>query len=173
MLDVPGMKNFFGKKLGGYVFNAFSHLSPQNIGSGAIRNTIESAYAKSGMMGAGKVAMGRIVRGLSTAKKHGYTFGDWFTGLNIGEKAADVSEHLRHTRAAWRIGTGVTVGVAGLSSAMGSDNFLGVTARSAIQLGGHTAIAGAIGSVSPWGGAAYAGVTALNALRPGDNFGPF
>lgn len=173
MMSVAGMKNFFGSKLGGHVFNAFSHLSPMNIGTGAIRGQINRAYATSGMMGAGKVAMKRIQRGLGTAKKHNYSFGDWFSGLNIGEDPTMIADGLRQTRAAWRIGVGATAGVAAVSSVVAPGNPLDVTARSAIQLGGHTAIAGAIGSVSPWGGAAYAGVAALNALRPGNNFGPF
>lgn len=173
MQNVGGMKNFFGSKLGGHVFNALSHLSPVNIGSGAARARINQVYASSGMMGAGKAAFQEIKAGMAQAKGRNYSFGDWFTGKTLS-RVGDVSgEGLGQTRAAWRIGVGATAGVAAISSVVAPGNPLDITARSAIQLGGHTAVAGAIGSVSPWGGAAYAGVAALNAVRSGDNFGPF
>jgi len=171
MRVVPGMKDFFGKKLGSYVYNAMSHLSPVEIRTGTGRALIDRVYGSHGMMGAGKVAMRRIRRGLGNAE--GYSFGDWFSGHNVGDTADTLSKSLRQTRAAWRIGTGATFGVAALSSVVAPGNPLDVTSRSAIQLGGHTMAAAALGSVNPYAGAAYAGWAGLNMIRPGNNMGPF
>lgn len=167
-----GVQDFFGKKLGGWVYEAAAHLSPVELRAGATGARIAESFSKGGPMEAGKQIFGAIKSAVKTRGE--YSVGDWFTGRNIGEAADGISSSIRNARIGMRVGVPAAIGLAGVSGLLAPDNPLDRLSRTGLQLGGHTAVAGLLGRHVGWGaGAAYAGAAGLNILRPGDNLGPF
>ena len=169
---MSGVKDFFGKKLGGWVYEAAAHLSPVELRAGQIGADIASSFEKDGMLGAGGSIFGAMKSAIGS--RGDYSVGDWFAGRNIGETAGSITNSVRNARLGMRVGIPAAIGLLGASNLVAPDNPFGNMAGTALQVAGHTAIAGALGSRMGWGyGAAYAGWSAVNALRPGDQIGPF
>jgi hypothetical protein len=166
------VKDFFGKKLGGWVYEAASHLSPVNLRSPELGARISGALDNGGMLSAGGEIFGAVRSAI--ANRGDYRIGDWFAGRNIGEAAGTIENSIRNSRIAMRVGVPAAIGVAGVSGAVAPDNPLDRFASTGLQLGGHSMLAGLFGSRVGWGaGAGYAAFAGFNALRPGNNFGPF
>lgn len=164
--------DFFGKKLGGWVYQAAAHLSPIELRAGELGTKIATAWDKGGMAEAGGEIFGALKSAIGS--RGSYSIGDWFAGRNIGETAGAITGSIRNARIATRVGIPAAMGVAGLSGLVAPDNPLDRLSRTGLQIGAHATMAGALGNRVGWGaGAAYAGWTGLNMLRPGDNFGPF
>lgn len=164
----PGMVDFFGKKLGGFVRHAASHLSPVDLhdmaGLSRLKNSARNLDFKSMVQevrnragGAGKFTIGKYLTG--------------FNADDIGRGAASaLSDNTRMIRAAMRIG--IPTGI-GFAAAFGTDNPLGRAVGGIGQLGLHTVGTAAMGAMNPYAGMGYAGWAGLNLLRSGDNMGPF
>ena len=180
---IPGMKNFFGEKMGRFVGSHATHMSPikmQHLKSAhsALRaegnSHLKSAYGamKAGWQGGQQL---RKAQGLNP-----YMISDYFGGRNMmdglhGVKAAsaEVMKRRKLTRLAV---PGVVVGGAALSAVIG-DNPLSAGARTATTAAAVTGVAGAMGR---WGGtagavgsAALMAAAGINLVRRGDNLGPF
>ena len=170
-IPIPGMRDFFGKKLGKWVYSQAAHLAPITLTKGHAQKAIQGAYKSEGLLGGGVAAFGQIREGIQ--RRGSYSFGDWFTGLNIGEDAQTLSNSLRNSRMAMRIGLPALAGVSAASSIIAPGNPLDTVARTGLQVGAHTIAAATLGQVHPWAGAAYAGYAGFNLLRRGNNIGPF
>lgn len=166
------VQDFFGKKLGGWVYNAAAHLSPIDLRAGELGTKIASAWDKGGMVDAGGAVFGALKSAIGS--RGSYSIGDWFAGRNIGETAGAITGSIRNARIAARVGVPAAMGLAGFSGLVSPDNPLDRLSRTGLGLGTNAAVAGIMGNRVGWAaGAAYAGWTGLNVLRPGDNFGPF
>lgn len=170
--NIPGMRDFFGKKLGNWVAGAFSHLSPIDLASGETATKIATAAKSGGAVGAGGEILGAI-RG-AIKNRGDYKLGDWFQGYNIGEAREGLASSVRQKRLAMRVGIPALVGVSGISGLVAPGNPLDSIASGVLQVGAFATTAGALGSGAHWGlGAAYAGWGGLNMMRSGNNMNPF
>lgn len=168
--NIPGMRDFFGKKLGGWVASAFSHLSPIELHAGEAATKIATA-AEGGPIAAGAEILG-IIKG-AIKDRGSYRVGDWFQGYNIGESREGLAQAVRQKRIAMRVGVPAMMGVSGVSGMVAPGNPLDTMSRTTLQMGALATTAGALGRAH-WGlGAAYAAWGGLNMMRPGDNVGPF
>ena len=168
--NIPGMRDFFGKKLGGWVAQSFAHLSPIELAAGENATKIATA-AKGGVVNAGAEILGMIKGAIKN--RGDYKIGDWFQGFNIGESREGLAATVRRQRVAMRVGMPATIGLSAVMGAIAPGNPLDVISKTAISAGAAATTAGILGRQN-WGlGAAYAAWGGLNILRAGDNFGPF
>jgi hypothetical protein len=165
-------RDFFGKKLGGWVYKSFAHLSPIDLHAGDVGKAVAKGFDEGGWAG----GIGQIFGAVKGAVKNrgSYSIGDWFAGRNIGEAEGAITDSIRHARVAMRVAPLAAMGVAAASGVLAPDNPLDRMARAGLALGTHATIAGALGRGVGWGAsAAYSAAAGLNMLRPGDNLGPF
>lgn len=144
----------------------------------------------------GMDAMGILGAGLGGMKKAGLTYAnrnlaavranlqkegtargitDYMRGYKIGEIKADVPPGLMKFRSRVRtIGAGVAATYFGSQVAFGGDNPISNTIGFGVRATMHGAIAAGLSKYShPYAGIAYAGLSAINIWRKGNNLGPF
>lgn len=163
---VPGMRDFFGKKLGGFVSQFFGHLSPVGLAR-------ESGAAKAGTATLTS-DVGTWMGGVRDAirNRNGYGMRDWFGGFNLGESRAGLADSLRRSRQIARWGTVGAIGGV-LTGSIAPGNPLDVVGRSALTAGAHVGITAAIGRSYPGLAGAYAAWGGFNMLRRGNQIGPY
>jgi len=170
--NIPGMPDFFGKKLGNWVAGAFAHLSPIDLAAGETATKIATAAKSGGAIGAGGEILGAIRGAIKNRGK--YTIGDWFQGYNIDEAREGLASSVRQKRLAMRVGIPALAGVAGVSGLVAPGNPLDSIASGALQVGAFATTTAVLGSGVHHGlGAAYAAWGGLNMMRSGNNMGPF
>jgi hypothetical protein len=199
---IPGHRNFFGAKLGKTLLNAVEALSPLQIHRGAGARTASSVERGNAVTAGFEAfndaldrtmvsngTLWRAMRKQPEPPQVSELFSKYFQGYTLPELAAergidsalmkglgmgvasDVAE--RKFRQRVRVGT-----FAGIGAMVGSDFFFGEgnpissTVSFGLRGAGHTAAGIGLGSVHPLAGSIYLGATAINALRPGDNWGP-
>ncbi len=103
----------------------------------------------------------------------GYTRNNMMNmGMGIGMTKEE--EATRRIRMMVRGAAPLAIGATSLSSMMfGSDSMPAAMGRTAIAGAGHLGIGTALGARYPMAGAAYLGVSGINMMRRGNNFGPF
>lgn len=169
--NVSGMRDFFGKKLGGWVYGALAHASPIDLAAGETAAKIATAHSSGGMLSAGGEIFSAIRNGIKN--RGDYSIGSWFSGMNIGEAAGSLSDSVRRNRMLVRVGIPAMLGATSLSSFISPGNPIETVGKTGLQAGLMMATTAGIGQVSPGLAAAYAGWGGLNLFRSGDNFGPF
>lgn len=200
MLDLGGFRDFWGKKLGRVLGSLAEDLSPiaMNQASG-MRKLFQSArdvplsakWEAYGKMNKAVRGARRAAEGVGGVKP--YTLGDYFSGLNVedyvgGSKprfrgsqmiaaSGALPDAVRQRRMAWRLGIpGAIVGGAATQALVG-DNFISDTVGAGMTAG---AVIGGTSMMARFGGrgSAFAalgilGMSGVNALRRGDQWGPF
>lgn len=167
---IPGMTDFFGKKLGSMVLGAMSHLSPVALHQGDLGRRITAAAAEGDIPAAHEIFRG-ILEGIKG--RGDYKLSDWFQGKNIGEAAESLTDSLKKRRMAMRLGVPSVLGAAAITSFVGQDSVIDHISTGAMGIGFHTATAGMLGRGRPLLGAGYAGIIAGKMLMPGDGIGPY
>lgn len=169
--SIPGMKDFFGKKLGSMFLNTMSHLSPIDLHAGEMATKIATAHSAGGDF----AAAGTIFSGITNAIRNrgSYKVGDWFRGANIGENIGTLSEEVMRRRQMVRIGIPAVAGAAAVSRAFMPDTPLDTMASGTLQIGTNFATAAMLGRFDYRAGMGYSLVAGYNMLRPGNNWGPF
>jgi hypothetical protein len=184
---LPGMANFFGKKgLGSSILRGAQGLNPIDISRGDrsrawqyIMNTdgrsVNTVYDS-----ARKTHRGTSPRwsGMDKLRQgvRGYFAGDNLNDMarNMGmEIGATPAEMRRRNKLVRRTVAGVAGAYVAGNTLFGQNNGLSSAAGAGMQVGAHGAIMGLIGSRNPAAGVAYGTWAGLNAMRPGNNLGPF
>lgn len=164
---IPGMRNFFGAKMGRSVLGAIGALSPlriQHVAGDRISATIERTAAVNA----------RAWRGMDPRPGLSDLARSYFKGYTVPEMVSGGDPATLRFRQRMRFGA-----LAAIGAKVGSDFFLGEgnpisnTLSFGMRGAMHVGLAGAIGMRNPLLGSIYMGATAINALRGGDNLGPF
>jgi hypothetical protein len=167
-------------KLSTSVAKTLGALSPidlfnrQQIGKLASSRGGPQAAARMGELHA--IAKGNLTR-VAAAGPEGGLGGirGYMGGAKMGETGINLDEATRAFRTKVRGRAAMAAGAyLGSSLAFGSDSAIPSTMRSAAKVGMHGGIAAGLSTFAhPMAGVAYAGLGIFNALRSGDNIGPF
>jgi len=197
---IAGMRDYMGGKLGRFVRKQLSHLSPIDLAESEARQKLRTSFGRNvpsrswrqdavletgeGFWG-GTQSMFEYGSQQASKVKGNYTLGDYFTGKNFsdmmegssGWRTGDQLKQLQRRRMMSRIGIpGIIGGGAALDMTIG-ENPISNVGRSALS-GGMTLGVGAGmsrfgGKAGTVGAAALFGYSTINALRGGDQIGPF
>jgi hypothetical protein len=169
------IQDYMGKKMGDFLSGVIGDLNPISVARGqqASKNSIT-----------GNV---KAIKDLMLTKKgQGMSLSDFFSGKRIhtdmqsGNKArfgriiSDGSDDARASVRAVAAGTIAAYGAAPVL--LGEDNIVSRTIEGGAAVGMHAGIIAASirsGGSGPMFGVGYAGFAAVNAIRQGNNFGPF
>ncbi len=165
--------NYMGKKMGDFLSGGVGDLNPISLsrGNGAKKNDF--------------VGNAKSIRDLVVSKK-GMSLSDFFAGkrvqasVNKGGKTSFgqfIDEENDAARATARAMAASTVAAYGVAPMMfGEDNVINRTIEGGAAMGMHAGITSSLirtGGSGAMFGVGYAGLAAINAIRQGDNFGPF
>lgn len=170
---VEGMRNFFGKKVGGFVSSAFAHLSPIGLHSQAEGAKIATSVAPSfaDTLRSFRSRFGEVMG----SRQEPFRLSNYFRGFNADEVVGVVPEAIRSRRQMTRLALPGLVGLGlGADVAFGSDNAISKMSRTAGSVALATMTGFGLRSVAGGAVAAgFGGLTAINAVRPGDQWGFF
>jgi len=185
---LPGMANFFGKSgMGTSILRGASRLNPIDLSRGqASRAWQHIVNTDSRHMGglydsARKTHRGAGPRWSGFDKIRGGVRG-YFAGDNLSDMARNMgmdglgatpAEARRRNKMVRRTVAGAAGAYAASNILFGQNNGISSAVGAGAQVGAHGSIMGLIGSRNPAAGAAYGAWAGLNALRPGNNMGPF
>lgn len=196
------MRDFFGKKLGRSILKTAGTLNPLDIarGEGAVK-AARGGMSPGGAIG--QSLFDDITRTYrETAKtwdamkqagnqpSMGQMASSYFKGYNLRHLAGELGtpgyvnrlndprmQAAISRRGAIRTGVFGAIGVSAAGSMAFGQNFMSDTLNVGLTGGGHLTAAAMMhrygGTYGPMAAAGYAGWAGLNALRQGDNFGPF
>ena len=165
--------NYLGKKMGAFLKGVVGDLNP-------VKLSREHGSTKNDLIGNAKA-----VRDLTISKK-GMSLSDFFAGkrvlANVNKRGKTsfgkfIDEENDGARATARAIAASTVGAYGVAPMMfGEDNVINRTIEGGAAMGVHAGITSSLirsGGSGVMFGVGYAGLAAINAIRRGDNFGPF
>lgn len=166
------IQNYMGKKMGDFLSGVIGDINPVSLAAGEGRG-------KNDVMGNLKA-----VKDLAISKK-GMSLSDFFAGKKIQARITGDKTNFKkmvdtkndEARASARAIAAGTVAAYGLSPmVLGEDNVVNRTIAGGAGLAMHAGITAASirsGGAGAMFGVGYAGFAAMNAIRQGDNFGPF
>jgi hypothetical protein len=188
MRVLAGMSNFFGKKgLGTTILRGAQRLNPIDLSRGSAARAWQHIMANDVKHvnlhydDARRVFRGTAPKWSGTDKlmqaAKGYWAGDNLSdmarNMGMGGLHATPAAARRQNMLARRAVLGAMGAYAGGNLLLGRDNSISNTAGAGLSVGLHGTIMGALGTRNPAAGMAYGAWAGLNALRPGNNFGPF
>jgi hypothetical protein len=196
------VRDYFGRKLGNMILRSARRLNPIDISraTGAAK-AAKSGLSPGGSIGAS--LFDDVTRSFKETAKTwdaikatgkqpglGQMASQYFKGYNLREVAGELgaagysnrlnshaTQVMMKNRARWRMGTFGAIGLSAGASLVAGDNFMSTTLNTAITGGTHLMGASLMGRYGgQYGGyaqAGYMGWAGLNALRSGNQFGPF
>lgn len=188
---IPGMRNFFrASKLGTKILRTAEALSPLELHYGAGARAVETTATRGLAGNADRVfarlsdTMGEIGSTWKSlrSRENPVTFSEMATkylqGYNLDDIAAGVtkaSPAMRKRQAIRQVTLGAMGVYGGASLLLGESNPIRQTMDFGATAAVHTGIGAGLGGITGSPGVMYGyfGLAALNALRSGDNLGPF
>lgn len=170
---VEGMRNFFGKKVGGFVSQAFADLSPIGLHtaseSGKVATSVAPSFRQA--VGAFRARFGEVMK----SSPEPFRLSEYFRGFNAGEGRGMVSEAIRSRRQMTRLAMPATIGIGVLGDlAFGNDNGISGLARTAGSVALSTMAGyGLHGMYGAKASLPFAAIAGMNAIRRGDQWGFF
>jgi hypothetical protein len=178
-MGVPAViDNYLGKKMGNFLTDVVSNLNPVQLSKGV--------NAQKGVDVGGNL---KAIRDLTKNKTEpGMSLKDYFRGKKVGAKLPTdsrqptsfnrfVSEEKDAARGTTRaIGAGAIAAYGLAPMVLGKDNPISRTIEGGAALGVHAGVTASALRTGPAGkyfGVGYAGLAAVNAVRSGNNWGPF
>lgn len=186
-MPAPSMiDNYVGKKLGNFLQDLVTDLNPVRLHRAAVNQSTEASTADLNNLSVGKniKAIRQLVKESRGGEANkGMTLSEYFSGKqrrvnsegNIGGflESQDIQKRASTTR---KVAAG-TIAAYGISPMIfGEDNVVnrGIEAGGGLAVHGGIASAGIrAGGSSRYFGIAYGGLAAVNAIRSGNNVGPF
>ena len=178
--------NYVGKKLGNFLHDLVTDLNPVRLHRAAVNQSTEASTPNLNDLEVGKNirAIRQLVKETRGGEANkGMTLGEYFSGKqrrvsdggNIGGFVDD--QDIQKRAATVRKAAAGTIAAYGISPMIfGEDNVI----NRGVEAGGSLALHGGITSAainakggSRYFGIAYGGLAAVNAIRSGNNFGPF
>lgn len=184
-MGLPGLiQKYGGEKMGKFLTNIVDDINPIHLDRGARVQKDPDLYGN--LRGVKDL----VKKGIDPDSPNALSLSDYFKGKKIGarlsedpKKPTSFSGFIRDDNDAIRASTR-TIGAGAIAAyglapmVLGEDNFVSRTVGAGAAFGMHAGITAAAlksgkGSMGAMFGVGYGGLAAVNAIRSGNNFGPF
>jgi hypothetical protein len=184
-MGLPGLiQKYGGQKMGSFLTNIADDINPIRLHAGNMAQKDPDLY------GQARGVKDLVKQGMNPDSPNAMTLSQYFKGKKIGARLSEdpktptsfsgfVDEEADAIRASTRTVAAGTIAAFGLAPmVLGEDNFVSRTIGAGATAGMHMGITAAAlrsgkGSTAAMFGVGYGGLAAVNAIRSGDNFGPF